>query len=524
MEFIFVSYSRESEMVASAIGAALEGLGATCAIYQLPGPDTAVDCDTIAKLKSQAESAGFFIQLVGRTPGRPVSSCDDKPFLQLEMEWYLEARNRGGDRRPLPLVLELKGGESGPDQPAVSRHLAWTHDQGVGSEMCPDANAAIRVAVGWFVRYRHLSSEIATIDGSLDILVGQPPVSEALDAALLQGVPLPQKYLYTSQVASILWNKLLSSNKSKTKLMFETIDYRSANLSGTRAILRHVAQWPMTCPISIIALGCGDGQRECTLVRTISSALPHRRVSVLLVDVSKTLITQATKWFSAKTFGNDDAAPTINFALADFEHPRSMASLMRRWSSDLPCISILLGNTLGNIDSRYFLQAIASAMKPGDLLAVEIAIAHEAEHKAALEAAHSGWKHASPQQRDENFEFVCGPIRALGINPKIERFRSKMTAGDWAVHRFYGYQLTAQDMSDIQAVIGKSDIDEHILQLIRFDSFHEERLEAMFPRTLRIIAKDICSCNRVMKEGRPAKMGFVIAEKVAVADELPRSW
>ena len=51
---------------------------------------------------------------------------------------------------------------------------------------------------------------------------------------------------------------------------------------------------------------------------------------------------------------------------------------MTRWSEGHPSISLLLGNTLGNIEASNFLQVISRAMKPRDLLAVEIAIANDA--------------------------------------------------------------------------------------------------------------------------------------------------
>lgn len=513
MEYVFISYASRSEVVATAIGATLEALGASCFVYQRPGPNTAVDADTLTKIKNQIESSTFFIQILDGSAGTPVNSHAGTPILQLETDWYLRIRDRLGGRRPLPHIISFPPTTTGEERRAFDRYITWLHDEGVGFEPCDNPNAAYKVAVGWFARHRYSPSEIAVIEGSLDIAVGEPAVDAAFEAALVHSVPLPQKYLYTSPVASILWSKLLASNKSKTRFLYETIDYRSANLNGVRALLAQIVDWQHTMPISIIALGCGDGKRECQLVRTISAALPHRKVRVLLVDVSKTLVAQATNCFAAASFGNDGAAPSINFALADFEHPRSIASLMRRWSGDYPCVSILLGNTLGNIDSVTFLQTIASAMKPKDLLAVEIAIAHDAERKAASEIGNSTWKAIQPQ-RDENFEFVCGPIRALGINPKTDRYRARTIVGEWAVQRFYSYKLSAHDMEDIHAVVGRTPIEEHNLQLVKVDTFYEDTLESMYPKSLRIVAKDIADCHKVVRDGRPSKMGFVVAERV----------
>ncbi|MBX3389856.1 MAG: hypothetical protein KF691_10435 [Phycisphaeraceae bacterium] len=515
MEYVFISYASRSLPIVANIAGALDAIGACPLVYQRPNEATAVDSDTLTKIRNQIESSAFFIQVLDGSAGTSVESHDGTSILQLEMDWYLQARARTGGRRLLPHVVSFPPSSVGDERKTFDRYVRWFENRGIGYEPVSDSASAVRVALGWFVRHRYRSIELTTLDGSLDIAVGDPPVDQAIDFALVRGYPLPQKYLYTSPVAALLWNKLLQAKNSKTRQFYETIDYRSANLSGIKKMLTAFGDAPHTLPLSVIALGCGSGRRECDLIQTISRLMPHRKVRVLLVDVSKTLIAQAARYFSAQEFGVGASDASISFALADFEHPRSVAALMKHWSGESLCISLLFGNTLGNIDSSTFLQSISSAMKPQDILAVEIAIANENEIREAtrLSASGRGWERADTQ-RDENFEFVCGPIRALGLHPKTERFRSKTQIGDYAVHKYYGYALESKDIEEIGAVAHDLTVQKALLQLIKVDSFIESNLATLYPSDLRIEAVDIVDCERVQKHGRSSKMGFVVAERI----------
>lgn len=513
MHHVFISYASKSEAVATAIASVLEPLGARCFVYQRPGATTAVDTDTLTKLKQQVEASSFFVQILDGSAGCAVASENDVPILQLELDWYLERRLERGNRRPLPLVLSFKPTTTGDERRLFDRYVQWFQDKGVNYEPCESPNVAYGVAVGWFARTRFIPTEISAIEGSLDVDVGRPTVDKAFEAALVKGEPLPQKYLYTSPVAALLWLKLSRFNRSKTRDLYETIDYRDISLPSIQALIRHTAGTDHTSPLSLIALGCGDGRRESILASTISQLFPRKKVQILLVDVSKTLIAHATEQLSV-IFGNQNIDPAISFALADFEHPTAMASLMSRWSGDHPSIALLLGHTLGNIDASNFLQTIASAMKPKDLLAVEIAVANEAELRAAADpASPRSWQQAAPQ-KDDRFEFVCGPIRALGITPQIDRYKARSDLGDTAIHRYYGYALTPRDMDDIRAVVGNTLFREAILQLVKIDTFIEAKLPTLYPSSLRIIAQDIKNCKKVMRDGHPARMGFFVAERV----------
>jgi hypothetical protein len=512
MQHVFISYASRSEPIATAIGSMLEALGAKCFVYQRPDGKTAVDADTLTKIRNQIEAASFFIQILEGSAGTLVAQEGNTPILQLEMDWFLRKRHERGNRRPLPLVLSFRPATKGDERATFDRFVHWFQEEGVNYEPCDHVNTAYKVANGWFARMRFAPTEIAAIEGSLDVEVGRPTIDKALEAAFAKGEPLSQKYLYTSPVAALLWLNLSRHKKTRTRDLYETINYRDSALATIQCLIRHCANTEHTTPLSIVALGCGDARRESILAQTLASSVRHKKIQLLLVDVSKTLISQAAEQLSL-VFQHENIDPSITFALADFEHPTAIASLMSRWSGDHPCISLLLGNTLGNIQASNFLQTIAYAMKPKDLLAVEISVANDAERQAASDPARPrGWRPASPQ-KDHRFEFVCGPIRALGISPQIERYKVRHAVTETAIEQHFAYFLTAKDMDDVQAVVGNSTYREPMIELVKVATFFDDKLDSLFPSSLRIIAKDIKPCPSVMREGQASRMGFIVAEK-----------
>jgi hypothetical protein len=469
--------------------------------------------DTLSKLRTQVEASSFFIQILEGSAGMlvPTEAGALVPILRLEMGWFLTKRHELGNRRPLPLVLSFKPTTTGSERDDFQELIQWMEEQGVGYEPCDHVNTAYKVANGWFARIRHLPTEISAIDGSLDIEVGNPTIDRAIEAAFVRGEPLSQKYLYTSPVAALLWLKLSRLTKTRTRDLYDTIDYSTAVNAPMKALVEHCAKLDIASPLSIIALGCGDARRESVLVRTLCNSSPQRKPQILLVDISKTLISHAVGHV-VHALSHLRSEPAITFALADFEHPTAMASVMTRWRGDHPGILLLLGNTLGNIEATNFLQTIASAMKPKDLLAVEIAIANDKEREGAMDASKNRvWRNPS-KQKDPTFEFVCGPIRALGISPQIDRYKVRQIATETAIEQHYAYHLTSRDMDDAKYVVGNTTFSEPRIELVKVASFFDDKLDVLFPDSLKIIAREIKSSG-VMREGQAARMGFVVAER-----------
>ncbi len=197
----------------------------------------------------------------------------------------------------------------------------------------------------------------------------------------------------------------------------------------------------------------------------------------------------------------------IEFAVADFEHPTTLSCIMQKWCLDSPAVVLFLGNTLGNIDFRAFLATLAAALKPTDLLVAEVVIASEAEIKSTVS---SGWRPVTPQT-DERFEFICGPIRTVGIAPDIRNYRCRVDVGEHSIERTYGYALSAKDIASIAAIANVRQYADHMLQLVRVDAFRREPLQTLFSSMFDVLCCQIEPCDRVMVDGRRAEMGVIAA-------------
>jgi hypothetical protein len=509
MRHVFISYSGKSEGIAAHVMGALKGLGAAPFIYRRPDRNTALDTDTLAKLRQQCEASSFFIQILQGSAGVDIPA-ENKPILQLETEWFLQERSERGERRPLPLVISLEAPGTDEEGKRFGKFVDWLEENGIGVQYCSSSEEALEVAVGWFARMRGTPTEVSIVDGHLDVEVGEPGIGKAIEEALLHDRLIPQKLLYATPVGALLWHTLSTKNETRVRKLFDTFRFDVPDTPCVKKVIQQVSQWHHADPLSVIALGCGSGRREATFALTVAEACPHRKCRVLMVDVSKTLLAKAAVNFD-RTFSGRNRPLGLEFALADFEHPTTLSTIMQTWCLDKPVVVLFLGNTLGNIDFRAFMATLGAAMKPADLLVAEVVVASDWE---ILATKKTGWQNPSPQT-DERFEFVCGPVRTLGITPELRNYRFKVEVGEYSITRTYAYSLSDTDVRGVAAIANVRQYAKHLLQLVRVDAFIKDPLSRLAATMFDVIDFDVKECERVFAAEHRAQMGVFVASKRA---------
>lgn len=505
MNRLFLSYSGVSADSAAQIDAVLSALGANVRNYREPDEDSAIDAALAERLERECEDASYFVQILEGTMGTSV--LDGVPVLRQEVEWFMAARQRGGAKRPRPLILSLREPGNTPTENYV-RHL-----ESIGAEviLCDSHPRALRVVTGWFNRHRTIyTPEFTTIDGQMDIEVGEPPVDSAMSDALHKDEPIPQKLLYTSPFGALFWRNLSKNRQSSVRKHYDVIDFSDERISPVSRCIKAIASWDSRFPISIIALGCGDGRREAILASTLSRSAPSRKIKVLLVDVSKTLVCIAAREFAALS-NSRNIDMDISFALSDFEHPAVFSQLMQQWSQDLPVIIVFLGNTLGNINLSSFMDTVSSAMKPDDLLLTEVSMASVAAETVSSGRGH--WDQVSPQH-DDRFNFLTGPVRQLGILPERRNFKVRVDEDELYTRRTYAYQFSDSEFSAIESLMGTKTRHGKLL-LLRVDAFKEASLQQELSKTFQIVGGkiDIHPANEAKHSDQP-RMGLFLAKRL----------
>lgn len=136
-------------------------------------------------------------------------------------------------------------------------------------------------------------------------------------------------------------------------------------------------------PINIVDLGCGDGKKAANLVAAFKKKIKFRYCPI---DISGYMVEKASE-----TFSNLNAGEIVEFQynISDFENLENITPLLSRGKFK-KSLFLLLGNTLGNFEINDFLYQIRSAMRDGDLLLVDTAVADEKiVEKTQLQAKNS---------------------------------------------------------------------------------------------------------------------------------------
>lgn len=503
MNHIFLSYTNKTEDLAQNLEAVLIGLGGNVFNYKHPTEQTAINADVLQRLRKECSAAHFFVQLIEGHLG--TVEIDSTSLIRQEFDWFMQSRARWDNTRPRPVVIKL---DVKTDAPAES-HLRYAAEQGAEVIICENKRNALQVVTGWYSKQRVRAQEPTAIPGHMDLEVAEPFVDSALSAAIHTEQLIPQKLLYTSPFGALFWRRLARSPQSSVRKMYDIVDFSSDQTDVVSLCIKQVtATWDPRLPLSVIALGCGDGRREAMFAEALTRALPNRELRVLLVDISKTLVATAAREFVL--FANrKNIDMKLAFALADFEHPATMALLMRQWSPDLPVIILFLGNTLGNINISSFMDALSSSMKREDLLLSEVTLT--ATDK--LPPFNRGPKQNVSPQHEDRFDFLTGPIRQLGLLPKLKNFKVQVDEESLCARRTYSYDFDEAEFQAVQSILGTENRKGRIL-LLRVDSFRQQALLDELSPSFNINgARIYVHTGIVGRNGEPGRMGVFLARR-----------
>ena len=124
-------------------------------------------------------------------------------------------------------------------------------------------------------------------------------------------------------------------------------------------------------PINVVDLGCGDGKKAAKLIKAFRGKIKMRYCPI---DISSYMVKEAIATFSQLNL--TDEIVQFQWNISDFENLENVAPLLTTGEFKKN-LFLLLGNTLGNFEIHELLYEIRSAMKDGDILLVDTAVADE---------------------------------------------------------------------------------------------------------------------------------------------------
>ncbi|HRI15285.1 MAG TPA: L-histidine N(alpha)-methyltransferase [Verrucomicrobiota bacterium] len=246
---------------------------------------------------------------------------------------------------------------------------------------------------------------------------------------------LPQKYLYSSLHGARLW-KALCDGHSHIAEVYRKFPLNRPNAPFTDALAKQAAELVKSSEekkLAVVVLGSGTGQREADICRWLADRFDLKRLYAVLVDVSSELL-----GVSLQKFNNLPQSIRPLFGVLDFESDAGLAhlqSLRNAWGEH-PALFLFLGNTLGNVDEVTFLKRIAQVMRPEDLILCEMLLTPDTERRQVYD----------PHMDRERANFIVDPLRALGLNPKLENLSWHVTSqpGKW-IRSEFRYHFDADD-------------------------------------------------------------------------------
>jgi hypothetical protein len=481
--------------------AALKGMGWEVFYYwnaTTTSPTTTQE--GLDRFRESAENADAFVQIVERDLGGDAGS-PATPIMKLECQWYCDSRN-GNPLKPMPLVVSIKN----PSLPKETKeYIDGLMSMSLDPKLNENRAEAMELIVSWLREIRDPSSP-TLVSGMFDTRLVKRSLDQEVKAAFLKEQTFPQKYLYTSPVGGMLWRRLIAPHTSVGRTWEKLPLRNSSDPLATRIIDALGRAKGRT--LSIVALGCGDGEREAGVTQRLAEWIEASAIRVLLVDASKTLVGDAYTNHS-----RIKPAPLIRFALVDFEEPDVLVQLRADLPDEVPCVVLFFGNTLGNIAIVPFLEYISAALRPGDILVLEVRVATQAE--LGFAAAHQSDKPTSAHD-DEKFEFITNPIRFFGLTPRREQFYFTVQATRLGCRRTFFYEFSRQDEKDVEGTTFASVIrKKKRLDLVDIESFVPEKLF----ESLREVGFDVVdnACEEISRpKGQDIiriPMGYIVAVK-----------
>jgi hypothetical protein len=274
-------------------------------------------------------------------------------------------------------------------------------------------------------------------EGSIDI------VKHLCDAIHSSRGFLPQKYLYTSLTGANLW-KNLSEGDSHVAEVYRNFPLPDHLNELAQELNKRTGQMLDNSPdkaLGLIALGAGTGAKELKVCQQLLRHPQLSRLDTLVADMSSDLVSVALRKFK-KILPNNRVSH--QFAVMDIESGSGLAHLreLRAKVANQPFVFLLLGNTLGVIDEEQFLARMSDVMLPHDLILCEVSLADEKDTDGPR-TEETAYK---PEADFDRAQFVCDPLRALGINPQIANLKQiiERELGKWVRHEFY-YRFDANE-------------------------------------------------------------------------------
>ncbi len=139
---------------------------------------------------------------------------------------------------------------------------------------------------------------------------------------------------------------------------------------------RKVCQASGDAPLTVIALGAGDGTTEVQFVRHLVACSSRPDIELCLMDISQPLLTVAYK-HAADTL-TDHAGVHVWCLQGNFHHLPTYPQLQYKPStSRRRRVYCAFGGTLANIDHepRFFRDSLSSVCGPGDFLVMDVQLA-----------------------------------------------------------------------------------------------------------------------------------------------------
>lgn len=242
-------------------------------------------------------------------------------------------------------------------------------------------------------------------------------VVEKLGAAIESNKSvLPQKYLYASLNGARLW-KGLCDGHSPIAEVYRQFPLNRSEAPLTKAFLeqaKRLIDGSADKKLGVVALGAGTGQRESQICGWLADKLELERLFAVVLDVSSELL-----GVSLQRFNNLPSNVRPMFAVLDFESGSGLGHLqsLRNTWGEHPALFLLLGNTLGNLDEITFLKRMAEVMRPDDLMLCEMLLTTDTEQRGRYEPT-----------EDDRAKFIIDPLRALGLNPKVENLECHVSS------------------------------------------------------------------------------------------------
>ncbi len=280
-----------------------------------------------------------------------------------------------------------------------------------------------------------------------------------------KGDILPQKYLYSNHIGAFRYSELTRSGIHQKVYNSFPINFSGSELNQffKENVEKLVgAQLRKTQRLGFFILGAGLGNRESEMVRWLIYNFPEiKNIRIWLLDISEEMMTKSIEAFKRI---DDDRLDVRGFIL-DFEESLSeIATVRSELTEDVPCLFLLFGNTIANLDQKVFLDTISHYMFPGDVFIMEYLLADEKTYKESFDdQTEQSGRFGSPvvpydPREDNRFEFVVSPLRTLGIaiQPKSLKLYRKCIPGK-GISFCYVYELNMGDIETLKSMgMGKA--------------------------------------------------------------------